>query len=572
MSASTTEAERRTESELDEADVYCFTLAGMDIKGVVGPDKELESGLPDEQVIRDNIELEPHLRPVEHQAGSATESALNTPERLNTVIAVAISNTTVMERNSPPNSPLTKRSSNDKRLEMRTISLLLKAVVQEIEERGYSEKGWNPPVDPEPVKTEEVTITTIITPVDSLTGVGSVRTVRDKTSDADQTPCHPPQEASAAVGVLAGGEQISPLSRTFSGSLPERTDPKLSSTPSASSVGNDPLVSEPLSLPLPPHLRNLDPMAAMLIMKRKAASVLVAAPIISTPTPPAVRIENTSAASSNPSSTAARKPNNRSFAPLAGLKEATTGFRLPANPHIGGYDIHTVLKDVSADSRVDVRGLRFTAWPKPVNRGDTPIQEPRAVIIDVPPKPTLSRVSLICKGAGRLESIVIDEVKSKALVTFIEATAAHEFWKAALRPLELRVSGEGEKMTKQKLIVRMDYPVDQIPYKVYERLHSEGASRVVCFGGWEKKNLVKLVGEESGINEDLDVLLMRFAGYIVPGSAGGKIESVAWKDQGWEFFEGSLVYAGIQEGMTAFDNLKVEGEFKGCDIKFGKDP
>lgn len=143
----------------------------------------------------------------------------------------------------------------------------------------------------------------------------------------------------------------------------------------------------------------------------------------------------------------------------------------------------------------------------------------------------------------------------------------------AQKSLEL-VSRNGADGTtvKRRLFVQMDYPVDMLPYSIQERIFSGKASRMVTFSGWERHNIEALVGKEGEVDIDLEILLMRLAERYVPNSQPGRVEAVTLKDEGWEFLEGTLLYAGIYDGIAALDGLKLEPEFKGCDIGFGKDP
>lgn len=244
--------------------------------------------------------------------------------------------------------------------------------------------------------------------------------------------------------------------------------------------------------------------------------------------------------------------------PVNTAKSTQNPFKIPANPHVGGYNIAAVLPDPR--TKIDVKGLKFSAWPQPVNRGDKPIQELRTVVIaGFPTAPTLSTISSICGRTGKLEKILIDESRKKAQVTFMDAEVAHNFYTGAQKGLEVFMNDQTGNLT-----VVMDYPIDILPYAMQER----SPTRMVLFSNWDKQEVMHVTGRNQS-DHDLEQMLTRLAYQYVPG---GRIEAVTVKEQGWEYFDGTILFAGIVEAMAAYDGLKVEAQFKGCIVAFGKDP
>lgn len=236
-------------------------------------------------------------------------------------------------------------------------------------------------------------------------------------------------------------------------------------------------------------------------------------------------------------------------------KSTQSSFKIPENPHVGGYNISVVLPNPHA--KIDVKGLKFAAWPQPVNRGDRPIQEPRTVIIaGFSTAPTLPIISGVCNRTGKLEKILIDGLRKKAQVTFIDAQVAHDFYTAAQNGLINYQSAS--------LSVAMDYPVDMLPYTVQER----NPTRMVLFSNWDKQDVIGVVGDDQP-EHDLEQMLARLAYQYVPG---GRVEAVTVEEKGWEYFDGTILFGGIAEAMAAYDGLKVETQFKGCMVAFGRDP
>lgn len=232
-----------------------------------------------------------------------------------------------------------------------------------------------------------------------------------------------------------------------------------------------------------------------------------------------------------------------------------SSFKIPANPHVGGYNISAVLPDPRV--KIDVKGLKFAAWPQPVNRGDRPIQEPRTVIIaGFSTAPTLPIISGVCNRTGKLEKILIDRLRKKAQVTFIDAQVAHDFYTAAQNGL---INDQSANLS-----VAMDYPVDMLPYAVQER----NPTRMIYFSNWDKQDVIGVVGHDQP-EHDLEQMLTRLAYQYVPG---GRVEAVTVEEKGWEYFDGTILFGGIAEAMAAYDGLKVETQFKGCIVAFGKDP
>lgn len=291
----------------------------------------------------------------------------------------------------------------------------------------------------------------------------------------------------------------------------------------------------------PPHLRKLPPARAHPLPRRDVLEMALAG------------------AGAAPSGSTTSKKVSKQPAPAPiNPPKANNGFEIPANPHAAGYNIAAVVKDPRA--KIDVQGLKFSAWPQPVNRGDQPIQEPRAVIItNFPVAPTLTTVSRVCRSTGKIEDIAIDEARKKARVTFIHAQVAHNFYITALKGLEHITAGQ-----TTRLHVNMDYPVDMLPYIVYERK----ATRMVHFANWDKRDVECVVGLDHS-DDNLVSLLTCLADKYVPG---GPVEEVTVEEQGWEYFNGTILFAGIVDAMAAFDALSTETQFKGCRVEFGKDP
>lgn len=314
-------------------------------------------------------------------------------------------------------------------------------------------------------------------------------------------------------------------------------------TPDGLAASKEKATSETPAVPrtTPPHLRRLPPSQNKRLTSNSATNIGPSEPTAPKPT--------------------GKKPGAPSLAPAhpAGPprgRKPDTSFRIPENPHVDGYNIAAVLKDRNA--KVDVKGLKFTAWPQRVNRGDMPIQEARAVIISgFPEAPTLATVSLLCKGAGKLENILLDAARKKALATFINAQDAHDFFTAAhKKSLEL--------MPGCRLFVQMDYPVDMPPFAV----QAGNVTRMLNFGGWEKREIAHVVGHRQD-DEEAGSLLARLAELYAPG---GRVEAVTAQDAGWDYFTGTILFAGIAEAEVALDKLKAEPKFKGCYLSFGRDP
>lgn len=302
----------------------------------------------------------------------------------------------------------------------------------------------------------------------------------------------------------------------------------------------------------PPHLRKLPPARAHPLPRRDVLEMALAG----------VGISSSGSTTSKKASKQPTPAPTPALAPapvnLPKARKPNDGFKIPTNPHTAGYNIAAVVKDPRA--KIDVQGLKFSAWPQPVNRGDQPIQEPRAVIITkFPVAPTFAIVSRVCRNTGKIEDITIDEVRKKARVTFIDAQVAHNFYISALKGLEHITAGQ-----TTLLYVSMDYPVDMLPYMVHDRK----ATRMVHFENWDKRDVECVVGlDYSGDN--LVSLLTRLADKYMPG---GHVEEVTVEEQGWEYFNGTILFAGILNAIAAFDALSTETQFKGCRVAFGKDP
>lgn len=384
----------------------------------------------------------------------------------------------------------------------------------------------------------------------------TVRAITEPDIKRPTTPTAKPMAAakrqlSDTTSVAAAGP-----SGLVSGDIPQKTARQIKDT---TAVGSEFSTSQDVSLAIavterrnprttPPHLRKPPPARAHPLPKRDILEMALAGAGVSssgsitskkvskqpTPTPTPAPV--------NPPKP--RKPND--------------GFKIPTNPHTAGYNIAAVVKNPRA--KIDVQGLKFSAWPQPVNRGDQPIQEPRAVIITkFPVAPTLATVSHVCRSTGKIEDITIDEVRKKARVTFIHAQVAHNFYISALKGLEHITAGQ-----TTLLYVNMDYPVDMLSYTVHDRK----ATRMVYFENWDKRDVECVVGlDHSGDN--LVSLLTRLVDKYVPG---GHVEEVTVEEQGWEYFNGTILFAGILDAMAAFDALSTESQFKGCRVTFGKDP
>lgn len=389
----------------------------------------------------------------------------------------------------------------------------------------------------------------------AVSTIGEVDIKRPVTPTAKATTAakrQPPDRTSvaSACNTKLGSRVISQSTTRESSPRPETTTvkPKVSTSLNASpTITVETPTKRPHPRTTPPHLRKPPPSRANPLPKRDILGMSLAA-------------AGTSSSGSTASTRTSKQPASSLVNPLkpSAVRQPNYGFRIPKNPHIAGYNMAAVVGNPRA--KIDVKGLKFSAWPQPINRGDQPIQEPRTVIItNFSALPTFATVTRVCCSTGKIENIMIDESRKMAHVTFMHAQVAHDFYTATLGGLEHVAAGQ-----TAHLYVKMDYPVDMLSYVVQER----GATRMIIFANWDKRDVECVLGLDH-LGDDLESLIMRLADKYVPGR---RVEGVTVEEQGWEYFNGTILFAGIMEAMDAFDALSAETQFKGCRVAFGRDP
>lgn len=188
------------------------------------------------------------------------------------------------------------------------------------------------------------------------------------------------------------------------------------------------------------------------------------------------------------------------------------------------------------------------------------------VIKNFPPDLTLAMVSLVCKNAGKIETMSIFPTLQKARVSFVNATDATKFFTANGKGVEFEWGNKRYTVT-----VQMKPDVDFLSSMTDTLVTKQGASRVVRIVGWDREGLEYLVNAESD-EETYESLLIKLAGLYSYKGLDNRVEGATWRKNEMGFMEACLIYSRIKDACCALVPLKEEIELGRCNITYGKDP
>lgn len=188
------------------------------------------------------------------------------------------------------------------------------------------------------------------------------------------------------------------------------------------------------------------------------------------------------------------------------------------------------------------------------------------VIKNFPPDLTLAMVSLVCKNAGKIETMSIFPTLQKARVSFVNATDATKFFTANGKGVEFEWGSKRYTIT-----VQMKLDVDFLSSMTNTLVTKQGASRVVRIVGWDREGLEYLVNAESD-EETYESLLIKLAELYSYKGLDNRVEGATWRKNEMGFMEACLIYSRIKDACCALVPLKEEIELGRCNITYGKDP
>ncbi|KAI5839528.1 hypothetical protein DFP73DRAFT_529974 [Morchella snyderi] len=199
-------------------------------------------------------------------------------------------------------------------------------------------------------------------------------------------------------------------------------------------------------------------------------------------------------------------------------------------------------------------------------------------LIGLPYNMTLKQISKICSGSGVIESIQISRENGIALVNFIAALVAKQFYEATkAKGVTLVFLDENKNTVKKQIIVKMDIQDTIVPQEVLDAIETLNATRVLDILGWDRKSLEKSVGLDGEREADLTDLLFKLASqyvsrYLDTHHGEPKVQDVSWEVNQYGYLQATLIFAGIQDAMIVHRYMEEDHTLDGCFISFGKDP
>lgn len=229
--------------------------------------------------------------------------------------------------------------------------------------------------------------------------------------------------------------------------------------------------------------------------------------------------------------------------------------------------------------------------PKPNITPVKPVEQPLEIVADeseqnrrsifligLPHNMTLKQISKICSGSGVIESIQICRENGIALVNFVVALVAKQFYEATkIKGVTLVFLDENKNPVKKQIIVKMDIQGTLVPQEVLDAIETLNASRVLDILGWDRKSLENSVGFDGEREADLTDLLLRLTSqyvsrYLDTHHGESKVQDVSWEVNKYGYLQATLIFAGIQDAMIVHRYMEEDHRLDGCFINFGKDP
>ncbi|KAH8151081.1 uncharacterized protein LAJ45_04783 [Morchella importuna] len=199
-------------------------------------------------------------------------------------------------------------------------------------------------------------------------------------------------------------------------------------------------------------------------------------------------------------------------------------------------------------------------------------------LIGLPHNMTLKQISKICSGSGVIESIQICRENGIALVNFVVALVAKQFYEVTkAKGVTLVFLDENKNTVKKQIIVKMDIQGTLVPQEVLDAIETLNASRVLDILGWDRKSLENSVGLNREREADLTDLLLRLTSqyvsrYLDTHHGEPKVQDVSWEVNKYGYLQATLIFAGIQDAMIVRRYMEEDHRLDGCFISFGKDP
>ncbi|KAH0606166.1 uncharacterized protein H6S33_003827 [Morchella sextelata] len=199
-------------------------------------------------------------------------------------------------------------------------------------------------------------------------------------------------------------------------------------------------------------------------------------------------------------------------------------------------------------------------------------------LIGLPHNMTLKQISKICSGSGLIESIQISRENGIALVNFVVALVAKQFYEATkAKGVTLVFLDENKNTVKKQIIVKMDIQGTLVPQEVLDAIETLNASRVLDILGWDRKSLENSVGLDGECEAGLTDLLLRLTSqyvsrYLDTHHGEPKVQDVSWEVNQYGYLQATLIFAGIQDAMIVHRYMEEDHRLDGCFISFGKDP
>ncbi|RPB09174.1 hypothetical protein P167DRAFT_594678 [Morchella conica CCBAS932] len=176
-------------------------------------------------------------------------------------------------------------------------------------------------------------------------------------------------------------------------------------------------------------------------------------------------------------------------------------------------------------------------------------------LIGLPHNMTLKQISKICSGSGVIESIQICRENGIALVNFVVALVAKQFYEVTkAKGVTLVFLDENKNTVKKQIIVKMDIQGTLVPQEVLDAIETLNASRVLDILGWDRKSLENSVGLDREREADLTDLLLRLTSqyvsrYLDTHHGEPKVQDVSWEVNKYGYLQATLIFAGIQDAM-----------------------
>lgn len=250
-----------------------------------------------------------------------------------------------------------------------------------------------------------------------------------------------------------------------------------------------------------------------------------------------------------------------------------SGYRIPKHEHLRGYNSTVALGSGSETSMMETGDLIFKTWPQPPDRtANKKHQQSRSVILSGFKKMvSWEQISRVCKETGKVENMEISNKCGMAMVTFVEASTAQNFYGTTDTRgiLLVYVDEETNETVRTRIYIDMNPEIIATEDSIRQIIDTEGARRVLEIIGWTRDILESIVGgpHEGGIG--YSDLLMRLASLYCRSQ---RVQCVDWRQNEAGHMEVRFVYAGIKDAIQARAGLGKESALGSCRVVYGSDP